>query len=176
MNADLAHLLLAHWPVVLAAFAGLALLGVPSLLRRRCPGAAATRAVDAAAGLCAMPARLLALLHGGDVRGHVLWITLGAIALASLAWNAPLPSAPLEEAAADVSPWLAGDAAADHVDLTATYPHLALVAAAIGALLARIALRDKATVPALGCMLLGVAFAATLAIASSSLVAQSNGR
>jgi NADH-quinone oxidoreductase subunit N len=136
-----------HWLAIIGGLMATTLLFlVPEIVRARAgrstPAAAILRAADA----LAFPAKLIGLLHNGDVRLHTLCAVVGAALLCAGFGGMPWPDTPPVVEAASARP---SAVAADHVEITATWPQLVLVAAAVLGLLAKVALRDRAFIPVL---------------------------
>lgn len=148
-----------RWPL-LAAMGALLVALLAFRLAQRCRRRAPSCPVcSALAGLAALPSRLLSALHTGDVRMHVAWMAVGAIVLLAMALSAALP-APSRTAGA-IPAWTDFVASVSskgehHPDLSAAWPQLALVAAAVGGLLAKIAFRRRAFVPAIVLAVVGI--------------------
>lgn len=151
-----------HWLTIIGGvMAATLLLLVPEVVRARGGRSAPARAVLRAADALAFPARVISLLHTGDVRMHVLCAVVGAALLCAGFGRVPWPDTPPVVEATSTAP---SPAAADHVEITATWPQLVLVATAVLGLLAKVALRDRAFVPVLVLMFASLAAAAALLV------------
>ncbi|NIA21271.1 MAG: hypothetical protein GWP05_04715 [Anaerolineaceae bacterium] len=144
-----------YWLVtIFVSLVVLAALLAPTVLRAWRPGSPLSQAAENIAELLKFPGRLLSSLHTGDVRMHIAWIVVGAALLCMLAWSLPLPASVRAVATAGLR------TSGDPVAITATWPQLILVAAAVAGLLAKIVLGRRAFPVALGLAFAGLAAAA----------------
>ncbi|MBN2582190.1 MAG: hypothetical protein JXL80_03915 [Planctomycetes bacterium] len=143
-----------HWLAIVGGLlAAMFLLLVPAIIRTGRKPSRSARAVLRLADALAFPARLLSVLHTGDVRMHVLWTVIGTVLLCVAAGNLPWPDMPPLTTAPIAA---RATAQSDHVEIVAAWPQLALVAAAVLGLLAKVVLGRRAFWPTLVLVLAGL--------------------